>query len=156
MKKTLATLPVLLLPLYLSAQETNISGTIKSEDGAAVSGVNITDKNTGTTVISDENGNFTTSASPKDILEFYSNQYSLYTIEVSSRRNYSVILKKTAEKQIEGVVITALGIEKKKEKLGYSTQEVNTKQFETITTPSLGNLFSGQVAGLNVSNPTGM
>lgn len=55
MKKTLATLPVLLLPLYLSAQETNISGTIKSEDDAAVSGVNITDKNTGTTVISDEN-----------------------------------------------------------------------------------------------------
>ncbi len=54
------------------------------------------------------------------------------------------------------MVITALGIAKKKEKIGYATQEVGTKQFETITTPSIGNLFSGQVAGLNVSNPTGM
>lgn len=156
MKKTLATFTVLLLPLYLSAQETNITGTVKSEEGTAVSGVSITDKNTGTTVTTDENGSFTISANPKDILEFYSDHYSLYTVEVSSRRNYIIVLKKVNEKQIEGVVITALGIEKKKEKLGYSTQEVNTKQFETITTPSLGNLFSGQVAGLNVSNPTGM
>ncbi|MCX8525842.1 SusC/RagA family TonB-linked outer membrane protein [Chryseobacterium formosus] len=156
MKKTLATFTVLLLPLYLSAQETNITGSVKSEDGTVVSGVNITDKNTGKTVTSDDNGNFTISANPKDILEFYSSDYSLYTVEVSSRKNYSVILKKVNEKQIEGVVITALGIEKKKEKLGYSTQEVGTKQFETITTPSIGNLFSGQVAGLNVSNPTGM
>jgi len=156
MKKTLATFTVLLLPLYLSAQEINITGTVKSEEGTTVSGVNITDKNTGTTVTSDKNGNFTISANPKDILEFYSDQYSPYTVEVFSRRNYAIVLKKVNEKQIEGVVITALGIEKKKEKLGYSTQEVSTKQFETITTPSLGNLFSGQVAGLNVSNPTGM
>ena len=156
MKKTLATFTVLLLPLYLSAQETNITGTVKSEEGTVVSGVNITDKSTGKTVISDENGNFTISANPKDLLEFYSSDYSLYTVEVTSRKNYSVVLKRVNEKQIEGVVITALGIEKKKEKLGYSTQEVGTKQFESITTPSIGNLFSGQVAGLNVSNPTGM
>lgn len=156
MKRTLATFTVMLLPLYLSAQESKITGTVKSEDGTVVSGVSITDKNTGTTATSDENGNFTISANPKDILEFYSDHYSLYTVEISSRKTYAIVLKKVNEKQIEGVVITALGIEKKKEKLGYSTQEVNTKQFETITTPSLGNLFSGQVAGLNVSNPTGM
>ncbi|MDO4225427.1 MAG: SusC/RagA family TonB-linked outer membrane protein [Bergeyella zoohelcum] len=60
------------------------------------------------------------------------------------------------ENKIEEVVVTALGITKKKEKIGYSTQEVNTKQFENITTPSVSNLFSGQVSGLNVSNPPGM
>ncbi|WP_407491644.1 hypothetical protein [Elizabethkingia anophelis] len=63
---------------------------------------------------------------------------------------------KQKEKSIEGVVITALGIGKKAKKIGYSTQEINTKQFETVTTPSVGNLFAGQVAGLNVSNPPGM
>lgn len=62
---------------------------------------------------------------------------------------------KQKEKSIEGVVITALGIGKKAKKIGYSTQEINTKQFETVTTPSVGNLFAGQVAGLNVSNPPG-
>lgn len=60
------------------------------------------------------------------------------------------------ENKIEGVVVTALGISKKKEKIGYSTQEVDAKQFENITTPNVANLFSGQVSGLNVSNPPGM
>lgn len=156
MKKTFASFAVFLLPLYLTAQEINISGNVKSESGSSVSGVNITDKNTGKTTVTDENGNFTISANPKDILEFYTPDFSTYTVEVSTRRQYTVVLKKTNEKQIEGVVITALGIAKKKEKIGYATQEVGTKQFETITTPSIGNLFSGQVAGLNVSNPTGM
>ncbi|KFF25028.1 SusC/RagA family TonB-linked outer membrane protein [Chryseobacterium vrystaatense] len=156
MKKTFASFAVFLLPLYLTAQEINISGNVKSESGSSVSGVNITDKNTGKTTVTDENGNFTISANPKDILEFYAPDFSMYTVEVSARRQYTVVLKKANEKQIEGVVITALGIAKKKEKIGYATQEVGTKQFETITTPSIGNLFSGQVAGLNVSNPTGM
>lgn len=37
MKKILATFTILLLPLYFSAQETNISGTVKSEEGTVVS-----------------------------------------------------------------------------------------------------------------------
>lgn len=71
MKKTLATFAVFLLPLYFSAQEINITGNVKSENGSSVSGVNITDKNTGKTATTDENGNFTISANPKDILEFF-------------------------------------------------------------------------------------
>ena len=156
MKKTLATLSVFLLPLYLSAQQTTVSGTVKSEEGNTISGVTIRDRNTGTSVTSDENGHFTISANPKDVLEFYVTDYSLYTVQVSNKKNYAIVLKKASEKNIEGVVITALGIAKKKEKLGYSTQEISTQQLETITTPNLGNLFTGQVAGLNVSNPTGM
>lgn len=57
---------------------------------------------------------------------------------------------------IEGVVITALGISKKKDNIGYATQEISTKQFESLTTPNISNLFAGQVSGLNVSNPPGM
>ncbi|WP_449401378.1 carboxypeptidase-like regulatory domain-containing protein [Chryseobacterium wanjuense] len=71
-----------------------MSGNVKSENGSGVSGVNVTDKNTGKTATTDENGNFTISANPKDILEFYSPEFSTYTIEVSNRRNYSIVLKK--------------------------------------------------------------
>jgi hypothetical protein len=78
MKKTLATFAVFLLPLYLTAQEVAISGNVKSENGTSVSGVNITDKNTGKTATTDENGNFTISANPKDILEFLAPDFCLY------------------------------------------------------------------------------
>ncbi len=85
MKRTLATFAVFLLPLYFTAQEINISGNVKSENGSSVSGVNITDKNTGKTATTDENGNFTISAHPNDILEFMSPEFSVYTVEVSSK-----------------------------------------------------------------------
>jgi hypothetical protein len=38
----------------------------------------------------------------------------LYTVQVSNKKNYAIVLKKASEKNIEGVVITALGIAKKK------------------------------------------
>lgn len=55
---------------------------------------------------------------------------------------------KQKEKNIDGVVITALGIGKKAKKIGYSTQEINTKQFRTVTTPSVGNLLPDRLPGL--------
>ena len=39
-----------------------ITGNVKSENGSSVSGVNITDKNTGKTATTDENGNFSIEA----------------------------------------------------------------------------------------------
>ncbi len=85
MKKALATFAVFLLPLYITAQEVAISGNVKSESGMSVPGVNITDKNTGKTATTDENGNFTITANPKDILEFFAPDFSVYTVEVSSK-----------------------------------------------------------------------
>lgn len=156
MKIKLINLIFILLTTYLSSQEIKISGNVKSEDGKNLAGVSITDKTTRESVTTDENGNFTINTNHKDIIEFYFPEYMLYNVEVSDKTQYNIVLKKTNEKQIDGVVITALGISKRKDKIGYSTQEVNTKQFETVTTPNLGNLFSGQVAGLSISNPTGM
>lgn len=156
MNKNWVKLGFLFLPFYLNAQEINITGNVTSENGEKIPGVNITDKNTGKTFTANEGGNFIIEANQNDVLEFNAPDYFPQIINVKDKKQFFVVLKKATEKQIDGVVITALGISKKKEKIGYSTQEISTKNFETITTPSIGNLFSGQVAGLNVSNPTGM
>src|SRR5690606_33948107 len=36
------------------------------------------------------------------------------------------------------------------------TQEIETNTIEEVAVPNVGNLFSGQVAGLTVTNPTGL
>ncbi|SEH27751.1 SusC/RagA family TonB-linked outer membrane protein [Chryseobacterium culicis] len=59
----------------------------------------------------------------------------------------------TQTKEIEGVVVTALGIKREKKSLGYASQEVKASALSEGTT-NTGNIaaqLSGKVAGLNVT-----
>lgn len=55
---------------------------------------------------------------------------------------------------IEGVVVTALGIKREKKSLGYATQEVKGEDVNKNPTPNFLNNLSGQVAGLDVKQST--
>ena len=52
---------------------------------------------------------------------------------------------------ISDVVVTALGIQKQKKALGYSTTEVDGSKFTQSREPNLGNALTGQVAGVSVA-----
>jgi TonB-linked SusC/RagA family outer membrane protein len=51
---------------------------------------------------------------------------------------------------IEGVVVTALGIKREKKALGYSSQQLNASQVNSSPTNNFLNNLSGKVAGLDV------
>ncbi|GGP05799.1 SusC/RagA family TonB-linked outer membrane protein [Cloacibacterium rupense] len=59
----------------------------------------------------------------------------------------------TKTKDIEGVVVTALGIKREKKSLGYASQEVKAEALTegTTKTGNVASLLSGKVAGLNVN-----
>lgn len=52
--------------------------------------------------------------------------------------------------EIEGVVVTALGIKREKKSLGYSSQQLNANQVNSSPTNNFLNNLSGKVAGLDV------
>lgn len=56
-------------------------------------------------------------------------------------------------KEIEGVVVTALGIKREKKSLGYASQEVKSSELfgGTTNTGNVASQLSGKVAGLNVN-----
>jgi TonB-linked SusC/RagA family outer membrane protein len=56
-------------------------------------------------------------------------------------------------KEIEGVVVTALGIKREKKSLGYASQEIKASALSdgTTNTGNIGAQLSGKVAGLNVT-----
>lgn len=56
-------------------------------------------------------------------------------------------------KEIEGVVVTALGIKREKKSLGYASQEVKASELfgGTTNTGNVASQLSGKVAGLNVN-----
>lgn len=54
-------------------------------------------------------------------------------------------------KEIEGVVVTALGIKREKKSLGYSTTEVKGDQLSNVPVANVTDALAGQVAGLNIT-----
>ena len=57
----------------------------------------------------------------------------------------------TKTQDIEGVVVTALGIKREKRSLGYATQEVSGEQISTVPVANVSDALAGQVAGLNIT-----
>ncbi|ASK29313.1 SusC/RagA family TonB-linked outer membrane protein [Chryseobacterium sp. T16E-39] len=55
---------------------------------------------------------------------------------------------------IEGVVVTALGIKREKKSLGYSTQEIKGEELTKNPTTNFLNNLSGKVAGLEIRQST--
>ncbi|WBV61793.1 SusC/RagA family TonB-linked outer membrane protein [Chryseobacterium camelliae] len=52
---------------------------------------------------------------------------------------------------IEGVVVTALGIKREKKALGYATTEVKGEQVSSVPVANVSDALAGQVAGLNIT-----
>ncbi len=170
-RKTLTSLILLLLPftgilastsayvvkpLNLSLiDELSISGTIKDSNGQPLPGVNITIKGSKRGVSTNGDGKFVLSAQPSDVLIFSLVGYKPQEVIVGAQTQIEIILQIEAS-NLNEVVVTAIGIKQQKRKLGYATQEVNTEVLEKSKTMNLGNALSGQVAGLTVTNPTGI
>src|SRR5690606_30421667 len=57
--------------------------------------------------------------------------------------------------ELTEVVVTALGIEKSREALGYSLQNVSGKELTEARSPNLANGLSGKIAGVRISPNAG-
>ncbi|HEX7979295.1 MAG TPA: SusC/RagA family TonB-linked outer membrane protein [Gemmatimonadaceae bacterium] len=60
----------------------------------------------------------------------------------------------TATTQLEGVVVTALGLEREKRSLGIAAQSVQGSDLNKTQTPNIVNALSGKVAGVKVTGST--
>ena len=56
-------------------------------------------------------------------------------------------------RQLEEVVITALGVQKESKKLGYAVTSVRTDELVTQRTTNMMESLQGKVAGLNITPP---
>ena len=109
-----------LLFLGTANAQTAVSGQVTSgEDAAPLPGVNILVKGTTDGTISDASGNYTINVPNLDATLIFSFVgYQAQEVALGGRTAISVALASDA-KQLAEVVVTALGIEKDKSKLGY-------------------------------------
>lgn len=140
-------------PFY-SIDATYSNGAIKNENNEAVVGATIRNLTNKAVAGSKLDGSFQIEANSGDVLEISSLGYVTQRVTFNNAPINIILVKE--ESAIEEVVVTAMGIKQQKRKIGYATQEVKTEVLDQSKTMNIGNALSGQVAGLNVTNPTGI
>lgn len=157
MKKTLLLLLMLLSTLGIaSAQQREISGKVTaSDDGSALPGVSVVVKGTTTGASTNANGDFTLRLPDNNsVLVFSYLGYVTQEINVAGRSTVNVTLS-TDSKQLNEVVVTALGIERSERSLGYSTQQVDGESLTLTKEQNVLGSLSGKVAGVQVVGASG-
>ncbi|MDR8391978.1 SusC/RagA family TonB-linked outer membrane protein [Aliifodinibius sp. S!AR15-10] len=155
MKRYLLLLGFLSICMVSHAQDYQLRGKVIDTGGEALPGVNIIKKGTADGTSTTIDGQYQISVSESDTLVFSFIGYDTRIIPVQGRRTLNVTMSLSTN-EMGDVVVTALGLTQIKEKIGYSTQEIETASITNTNAQNLGNLFTGKVAGLSVDNPTGM
>lgn len=153
MMKKILTFITLLLCTQVALAQGSISGNITDDDGVPLPGATIlvVGENTGTT--SDFDGNFTIQASTGDVLSFSYIGYKTEKIDVSNQDSLTVML--TADNELDEVVLTALGIEKKKDDDLSGTSVVEVDQLQRSGETGVLQGLSGKASGVNITRNSG-
>ncbi len=132
------------------AQQVTVTGKVTSgEDKTAMPGVNVVVKGTANGTVTDQVGGFSIVAPPDAVLVFSSIGFSSYEVAVGSRSTIDIVLA-TDSKQLNEVVITALGIRKDVKTVGFANQTVQGSELIKAREPNTVNALVGKVAGLSI------
>jgi TonB-dependent SusC/RagA subfamily outer membrane receptor len=129
-----------------------ITGTVTDDDNKPFSGVTVQVKGTNNTTLTDNAGKFSINASGNDILVFSYVGYLMQEVRLNGRQSVNIQMN-IDTRNLESVVVTALGIRKEAKKLGYSATQVNTDELVKNRTTNVGESLEGKVAGLNITPP---
>jgi len=137
-----------LFPIVASAQQSfNMGGTVYDEEGQTLPGVSVYLKGRaiiGTT--SDVNGVFKVRANKGDIIVFSFVGYENFEYAVENENDNMNINMKPSATQIEEVVVTGLGTQRRISIVGAVTS-VDVKEIQTPAT-SIANMVGGRVPGV--------
>ncbi len=135
--------------IEVNAQEKRqVTGTVRDADGNPVQAATVTEKGTSNSVATDISGVFRISVASSATLVISSVGFTDAEVKATST-NINVQLQ-SASKELQGVVVTALGIKRQKKSLGYAVQEVKGSTLVDAREPNLANTLTGVVAGLQV------
>jgi TonB-linked SusC/RagA family outer membrane protein len=141
-------LAVFLLPLVTLAQKAITGRVLSKADQSPIPGATITIKGskTGTATLVD--GSFTIKAKDGDVLVVTG--VGVVSQEQTVNGGDITISVQADQKNLNEVIVTALGIKKEVKRVGYSVQEVKGSDLLKAREPNPINGLVGKVAGLNV------
>ena len=148
---------IMLLSLHAAAQTKTIKGRVFSKNnGLPLPGVTIlVNKQQGGGVASDNEGWFSVTAAEGAVLTVSAIGYITQQIPVGATAGDLQIWLLPADKSLDAVVVTALGISKQRKSLGYATQELKSNDISEAKEANVVNALAGKVAGVRITNTQG-
>ncbi|MFB9107939.1 SusC/RagA family TonB-linked outer membrane protein [Flavobacterium gyeonganense] len=142
---------VLLLALVAQitfAQERAVSGTVSDNSGMPLPGVSVLVKGTKAGTQTDFDGKFTIKAAPSQVLVF--SYIGMKSQEVAASSTSINVKLKDDSVELEGVVVTALGIKKEEKKLGYAVSKVTSDEITKSGEQNVLQALAGKAAGVQI------
>ena len=141
-----------LVVVTASAQGKSVSGVVvDAADHGPLTGATVSVKGvTGQGALTDMDGKFTIkNVKAGAILVVSYIGYTTKEVAVADRTEFRIELA-SADKQLETVVVTALGIKRSQKALSYNVQEVKNDALTTVKDANFMNSLNGKVAGVNI------
>ncbi len=146
-------LSVLLQGLLMQAQEQTISGNVSSaEDDEPLPGVNVIIDGTTKGTTTDFDGNYVIKANKGDVLYFSFIGFSDQKVTVGDSQVINIKMAESAE-SLDEVVVTALGISREEQSLGYAISKVDGEELSEVKSINAVNSLAGKVAGVDIAQP---
>ncbi|HEY8970725.1 MAG TPA: carboxypeptidase-like regulatory domain-containing protein, partial [Puia sp.] len=140
------------LLLVLSATQAQIiTGTVSDEKGTKLSNVSVIIKGSSQGTSTTGDGRFSIAAPGNAILIFSSVGYKSQEVSVSGKTVVNVLMI-ADNRNLDEVIVTALGIKRQSRGLGYSATNVKPEELTVNRTSNLMNALQGKVAGVNISS----
>ncbi len=130
-----------------------VQGTVVDSSSLPIPGASVFVKGTTIGTVTDLDGNFTLTVPGEMLggrLVFSSIGYQDVEMSIGSRRKIDVVLQ-DAVVELEGTVVTALGIRRDQKALSYNVQEVNAEDVTAVKDANFINSLSGKVAGVTIN-----
>lgn len=142
------------IPYTVAQLPTQVTGKVTDTKGQALPGVTVLIKGTAKGTITDLDGNYSLTVPENAVLLFSYIGYQNVEKQLKGETTFDLTLAENTE-ELEGVVVTALGIKRQSKVLGYNLQEVKSDEVTAVKNVNFMNSLAGKVAGLQVNSSSG-
>ncbi len=140
---------------YNTQQAKKITGKVVDNTGEPVVGANVVVKGTSNGTITDVNGNFTLSVSPKSSLNISFIGYKTRTVTVGNQSQLTIVLEEDANMLGEVEITAEFGMKRVARAVGSSVQNVKAADIIESGRDNFISALQGRVSGMNVSSSGG-
>ncbi|MBO9618021.1 MAG: SusC/RagA family TonB-linked outer membrane protein [Niabella sp.] len=129
-----------------------VTGKVTNKNGESVAGATVSSSK-GQATITNNAGEYSIETDEYAELTFSFIGYTTQTVKINSRQIINVVFEE-ANRALDEVVVTALGITREAKALGYAVQKVNGNQIQTVKGVDAATSLTGKISGLVIKNST--
>lgn len=135
--------------MVILAQKT-LTGCVVGEDGVPLAGATVLEIGTSNGTVTDMEGKFKLTVADNAMLRFSFMGYKTQEISVGGKTFLNITMVEDAV-ELDKIVVTALGLEKKEHSLSYAMSHIKNEELTRVKMPNLITSLTGKAAGVQIN-----